>query len=52
MLDGYRRFIVHWDLRENMKENDVAIVKQAALEKILGIHLRYTTNNVKQCTGK
>ena len=34
MLDGYSRYIVHWDLRENMKENDVAIVQQAALEKI------------------
>ena len=28
VLDGYSRFIVHWDLRENMKENDVAIVQQ------------------------
>ena len=31
VLDGYSRFIVHWDLRENMKENDVAIVQQTAL---------------------
>ena len=41
MLDGYSRFIVHWDLRENMKENDVAIVQQTALEKIPGVHPRY-----------
>ena len=33
VLDGYNRYIVHWDLRENMKENDVAIVQQTALEK-------------------
>ena len=33
MLDGYSRYIVHWDLRENMKENEVAIVQQTALEK-------------------
>ena len=33
VLDGYSRYIVHWDLRENMKENDVAIVHQTALEK-------------------
>ena len=30
VLDGYSRYIVHWDLRENMKENDVAIVQQTA----------------------
>ena len=27
VLDGYSRFLVLWDLRENMKENDVAIVQ-------------------------
>jgi len=47
VLDGYSRFIVHWDLRENMKENDVAIVQQAALEKIPDAHPRYITDNVK-----
>ena len=52
VLDGYSRFIVHWDLRENMKENDVAIVQQAALEKIPGVHPRYITDNGKQFTGK
>jgi len=38
VLDGYSRYIVHWDLRENMKEYDVAIVQQAALEIIPGVH--------------
>ena len=52
VLDGYSRFIVHWDLRENMKENDVAIVQQASLEKIPGIYHRYITDNGKQFTGK
>ena len=52
MLDGYSRYIVHWDLRENMKENDVAIVQQTALEKIPGVHPRYITDNGKQFTGK
>jgi len=52
VLDGYSRFIVHWDLRENMKENDVAIVQQTALEKIPGVHPRYITDNGKQFTGK
>ena len=35
-----------------MKENDVAIVQQTALEKIPGVHSRYTTDNGKQFTGK
>ena len=37
---------------ENMKENDVAIVQQTALEKIPGVHPRYITDNGKQFTGK
>jgi putative transposase len=52
VLDGYSRFIVHWDLGENMKENDVAIDQQTALEKISGVHPRYITDNGKQFTGK
>ena len=52
MLDGYSRFIVQWVLRENMKEDDVAIVQQAALGKIPGVLPRYITDNGKQFTGK
>ena len=52
MLDGYSRFNVHWDTRENMKKNDVATVQQTALEKIPGVHPRYITDNGKQFTGK
>ena len=52
MLDGYSRYIVHWDLRENMKENDVAIVQQTALEKTPGVSPRYITDNGKQFTEK
>jgi putative transposase len=33
VLDGYSRFIVHWDLRESMKEADIEIILQAAREK-------------------
>ena len=41
MLDWYSRFIVHWDLRENMKESEVSIVQQASLAKTLGVLQRY-----------
>ena len=51
VLDGYSRFIVHWDLRENMKENDVAIVQQAALEKIPSVFPRYISGDGEQFTG-
>ena len=33
VLDGYSRFIVHWELRETMKEAEVEIVVQRAREK-------------------
>jgi len=33
VLDGYSRYIVHWEIRENMKEFDTEIVVQRALEK-------------------
>jgi transposase InsO family protein len=33
VLDGYSRYIVHWDICESMREQDVEIVLQAALEK-------------------
>jgi putative transposase len=33
VLDGYSRAIVHWDLREAMKEADIEIILQAAREQ-------------------
>jgi len=33
VLDGYRRFIVHWEIRESMKEVDVETIVQRAREK-------------------
>ena len=33
MLDGFSRFLVHWDLRESMTEADIEIILQAAKEK-------------------
>ena len=35
-----------------MKENDVAIVQQTALEKIPGVHPRYITDNGKSLQEK
>jgi transposase InsO family protein len=33
VLDGYSRYIVHWEIRETMKELDTEIVVQRAVEK-------------------
>ena len=52
MLGAYSRYIVYWDLRVNMKENDVPIVQQTALEEIPGVHPSHVTDNGKVFTGK
>lgn len=33
VLDGYSRYIVHWEIRESMTEQDVEIILQRAREK-------------------
>lgn len=33
ILDGYSRYIVHWEIRESMTESDVEIILQRAREK-------------------
>jgi putative transposase len=48
VLDGYSRYIVHWEIRENMKEFDTEVVVQRALEKYPGEHPRIITDNGPQ----
>ena len=52
VLDGYSRSIIHWDLRESMKDTDVGIVQQAAIEKYPVTKTRFITDNGKQFVGK
>jgi len=33
ILDGFSRFLVHWDLRESMREADVEVILQRAKEE-------------------
>jgi hypothetical protein len=33
VLDGFSRFLVHWDLRESMREADVEVILERAKEK-------------------
>ncbi len=48
VLDGYSRYIVHWEIREAMKEADVEIILQRAKEKVPGQQTRVITDNGPQ----
>lgn len=48
VLDGYSRFIVHWELRESMKEAEVEVVLQRAREKFPGAKPRVISDNGPQ----
>jgi transposase InsO family protein len=45
VLDGYSRFIAHWEIRESMTEADVEIVLQRAAEAFPGVHPRIISDN-------
>lgn len=45
VLDGFSRYIVHWEIRERMAEQDVEIVVARALEKNPGVKPRIISNN-------
>lgn len=48
VLDGCSRFIVHWELRQSMKEADVEVVLQRAREKFPEARPRIITDNGPQ----
>ena len=48
VLDGYSRFIVHWDLRESMREADVEIILQRAKENYPEARPRIISDNGPQ----
>ena len=48
VLDGYSRYIVHWELRETMKEAEVETVVQRGLEKFPGVTPRIISDNGPQ----
>jgi transposase InsO family protein len=52
VLDGCSRFIVHWELRESMKEADVEIVLQRSREQFSDAHPRIITDNGPQFIAK
>jgi hypothetical protein len=48
VLDGYSRFIVHWDLRESMREADIEIILERAKEKYPEARPRVISDNGPQ----
>ena len=48
ILDGFSRYIVHWEIREAMKESDVEIVLQRAHEKFPDATPRIISDNGPQ----
>lgn len=48
LLDGCSRFIVHWEIREQMKEADVEIIIQRAKEKFPDARPRIISDNGPQ----
>lgn len=48
VLDGASRYIVHWELRESMKEADVEVVLQRAREAFPGVRPRIISDNGPQ----
>jgi putative transposase len=52
LLDGYSRFIVHWEIRETMKEGEVETVIQRAREKHPHERPRIISDNGPQFIAK
>jgi len=52
VLDGFSRYVVHWEIRESMKEVDVEIVLQRAREKFPEARARAITDNGPQFIAK
>lgn len=52
ILDGCSRYIVHWDIRTSMTEDDVALVIERAKEKFPGVTPRIISDNGPQFIAK
>lgn len=52
ILDGYSRFIVHWEIREKMEEIDVETIIQRAREQFPDAHPRIISDNGPQFIAK
>ena len=52
ILDGYSRYLIHWEIREKMEEIDVEAILQRAREKFPGKRPRIISDNGPQFISK
>ena len=52
ILDGYSRYIVHWEIRISMTQQDELVILQRALEKFPGERPRIISDNGSQFVAK
>ena len=52
VLDGYSRYLVHWELLSSMRADDVTLVVQRALEKAPGCTPEVVSDNGSQFTSR
>lgn len=52
ILDGFSRFLLHWVLKEAMKETDVEFAIEEAREKFPGVYPRIISDNGPQFIAK
>ena len=52
ILDGYSRFVVHWEIREQMTEQDVELILQRAREQFPQARPRIISDNGPQFVAK
>jgi transposase InsO family protein len=52
VLDGYSRFLVHWDLRESIRETDIEIILERAKEQYPEARPRIISDNGPQFLAK
>jgi transposase InsO family protein len=52
ILDGYSRYVIHWEIRETMKEEETETIVQRAREKFPNARPRIITDNGPQFVAK
>jgi transposase InsO family protein len=52
VLDGFSRFIIHWEIRESMKEEEIEIILQRAKEKFSDARPRIISDNGPQFVSR
>ena len=52
ILDGFSRFVIHWDIRASMCEPDIELIVQRAIELTNAMHTRLISDNGPQFVAK